>query len=328
MKRTIPWSAKPTAVVEARLASLHGAQRPVKLFLVQTLGPTLFIVRHETTPSTGDDATATDLTTTTTTTTENDITTTTDPTTTTDNDTAPLHPPTRSTSRKYKVAIGNPQRCTCGDRSICIHILFCMTKVLGVPKDNPLTWQRALVEREINDVCSGQVARAARMAATGGNQRRGRQDLHTNFLRRHRSSSSSSTNDLKKKKQDESSNKRLEVQRKEIEVDDTCPVCLESLLVVPADNDASMPLSYCKRGCGKNVHVAVRCDLSNDLFFGFYKPHPLFVASICERILTSFSNGCWYPNIFFFFPLHSCCFLSATFCFCSACSSGHNISMT
>ena len=50
-----------------------------------------------------------------------------------------------------------------------------MTKVLGVPKDNPLTWQRALVEREINDVCSGQVARAARMAATGGNQRRGRQ---------------------------------------------------------------------------------------------------------------------------------------------------------
>ena len=141
MKRTIPWSAKPTAVVEARLASLHGIQRPIKLFLVQTLGPTLFIVRHETTPSNVNDN-ATDTTTTTTTTDTTTTTTDTDNDTTdndttdndTDNDTAPPHPPTRTsrTSRKYKVAIGNPQRCTCGDRSICIHILFCMTKVLGV----------------------------------------------------------------------------------------------------------------------------------------------------------------------------------------------------
>ena len=61
------------------------------------------------------------------------------------------------------------------------------------------------MEREINDVCSGQVARAARLSvATGGrNQRRGREgrigELHTNFLRRNRSSSLSSTNNLKGK---------------------------------------------------------------------------------------------------------------------------------
>ena len=85
------------------------------------------------------------------------------------------------------------------------NIFHSFTLFFKVPKNNPLIWQRALVEREINDVCSGQVARAARLSvATGGrNQRRGRGgqigELHTNFLRRNRSSSLSSTNNLKGK---------------------------------------------------------------------------------------------------------------------------------
>ena len=51
-----------------------------------------------------------------------------------------------------------------------MHILFCMTKVLGVPPENPLVWQQALVEREINMICSGQGAREARARRdeTGG----------------------------------------------------------------------------------------------------------------------------------------------------------------
>ena len=63
------------------------------------------------------------------------------------------------------------------------------------------------------------------------------------------------------------SNKSREVKRKEIEMEDTCPVCLESLLVASTTDNESMPLSYCKRGCGKNVHVAVSVSLKNNLFF-------------------------------------------------------------
>ena len=239
MKRIIPFRAKTTPIIEARLASLEGAERPVKLFLVQTLGPTLFMIRHEyaVQPSTAE----------------------------------PSEPEQQQpASRKYKVAIGNPQRCSCGDKEICIHILFCMTKVLGVPKDHPLTWQRALVEREINDVCSGQIARAARAASQTSSER---STQHTNFLRSRRQtrSRSSSNSDTK-------NSAVLTAQRKPIDQGDKCPVCLEGLIeeateetTEEATNEItanSGHLVYCKKGCGKNVHVAcmlVWAEHQNDI---------------------------------------------------------------
>lgn len=238
MKRLLPYRAKLTATVETRLQSLEGSQRPVKLFLVQTLGPTLFIVRQEstTTPTAEQQQLL--------------------------QPSPPSPPPPTTTTRKYKVAIGNPQRCSCGARELCIHILFCMTKVLGVPKDNPLTWQRALVEREINDVCSGQVARAARAAVQNSTARR---QQHTNFLRSRRSHSDTSKT---------TTSSTLTAKRKPIDTGDTCPVCLENLQDTAEEAEDTLAaathhnLVYCKKGCGKNVHTAcmlVWAEHQNDI---------------------------------------------------------------
>ena len=127
-----------------------------------------------------------------------------------------------------------------------------MTKVLGVPKDNPLVWQRALVEREINNVCSGQVRRAARAALQQSSERRQQQ---TNFLRRRKTQTTAPN----------PTSAALVAERRPVEMGDTCPVCLEELTEgVDGDNskegntDEPHPkkLVYCKKGCGKNVHTA------------------------------------------------------------------------
>jgi hypothetical protein len=219
MKRLLPYRNQIPETVSARLALLEPSTsnepRPFKLFLVQTLGPTLFLIRHES------QINSTDTTTTIIT--------------------------TKTTTKKYKVAIGNPQRCSCGDKELCVHILFCMTKVLGVPKDNPLTWQRALVEREINNVCSGQVARAARAAREAASSPNSRRQRHTNFLRRRKT----------KSLEDGTPGKSFTAERKPIENGDTCPVCLEDLDEAEENESPNKKnLVYCKKGCGKNVHVA------------------------------------------------------------------------
>ena len=150
--------------------------------------------------------------------------------------------------RTYKVAIGNPHKCSCGSRDICQHILFCMIKVLGVPRDNPLVWQRALVEREINMIISGRLV--SHMEARGDNSQRPRH----NFLRRR----SSSAPGLDKSRSRKSKN----VERRSVDASDKCPVCLECLRSDHSDKNVdvtckrnSRNLVFCKKGCGKSLHA-------------------------------------------------------------------------
>ena len=297
--RCLPFRAKPGAVVETRIAQLTGSpstsaesssdssttassSRPLRLFLVQTLGPTLFIVRQEMTTNhranhgraeSSDEMNGTSG--------EN-----TEPvdfsaasaaaavasdaaaiTSVINNESAPLASRSASISSdieqttsvlnqtrvrsKFKVAIGNPQRCSCGDKEICVHILFCMIKVLGVPADNPLAWQRALVEREINMVCSGQIARESRRreASNGASSSVPRH----NFLRRRSAASRYSTQKTK------DMGDSMVAQRKVIEDGDSCPVCLEDLCPETSESEqveTGQRLTYCRKGCGKNVHLS------------------------------------------------------------------------
>ena len=56
---------------------------------------------------------------------------------------------------KRRVLVG-PQSCSCGGgkggSELCAHLLFVMLRVLRVPRENPLVWQLALIDRELDEV--------------------------------------------------------------------------------------------------------------------------------------------------------------------------------
>lgn len=68
--------------------------------------------------------------------------------------------------RKYRVLIGAQQQCSCRDvAELCIHLLFVMIKVLRVPADNPLAWQRSLLDSEVSQILAGKHLRMSARTA-------------------------------------------------------------------------------------------------------------------------------------------------------------------
>ncbi len=57
---------------------------------------------------------------------------------------------------KTKVLIGSRVTCSCPkcdiSRDVCVHTLFVMLRVLGVPPNNPLVWQGSLLDRELDEL--------------------------------------------------------------------------------------------------------------------------------------------------------------------------------
>eukprot|EP00794_Sanderia_malayensis_P003262 gene3262-3743_t len=119
---------------------------------------------------------------------------------------------------KLKVFLGDPNSCTCGtfskEKELCIHILWVMLRKFRVSKDNPLIFQKALVEREISELIQG---------------------VHVQ-IREERKAESSTVGESK-------------LNPKTIEEEDVCPICQEDLIA------CKEPLTYCKFGCGNNVHI-------------------------------------------------------------------------
>ncbi len=65
------------------------------------------------------------------------------------------------TQRKFKVRIGDPHHCNCKEQNgelLCVHILFVLLKVFRLPQDNPLVWQHALLEAEVDQLLRGHFA--------------------------------------------------------------------------------------------------------------------------------------------------------------------------
>ncbi|XP_065826851.1 E3 ubiquitin-protein ligase ZSWIM2-like isoform X2 [Oscarella lobularis] len=123
--------------------------------------------------------------------------------------------------RKHKVYLGDPHSCTCStfiqERELCIHILWVILKKFRMPKENPLVYQRCMVEREINELVYGRNLRMAKRPA------------------------------VEERVQDDAGGD--EVKQKELTGNDVCPICQDELL------ESSEPITYCKRGCGKSVHI-------------------------------------------------------------------------
>ena len=48
------------------------------------------------------------------------------------------------------MTIGDVQACTCNQEEPCVHILFVMVRIMRLEKDNPLVWQKSLVDAEVD----------------------------------------------------------------------------------------------------------------------------------------------------------------------------------
>ncbi|XP_072029613.1 E3 ubiquitin-protein ligase ZSWIM2-like [Amphiura filiformis] len=137
-------------------------------------------------------------------------------------------------TKKYKVFLGDPHTCTCPvfhkEKDLCKHICWVLLKKFRVPRENPLSFQLGLVEREINELLQGiakkeqrPTRRAIELAKKAGNQ----PEKHA------------------------TGDGREVLQQKEITEDDVCPICQDELL------EKREPVTYCRYGCGKSTHI--RC---------------------------------------------------------------------
>jgi E3 ubiquitin-protein ligase ZSWIM2 len=100
----------------------------------------------------------------------------------------------------------------------CLHSLFVMHKVFRVPTDNPLCWQHALIDPEIEQLIRG----------------RFNSDIYVN---------------RRKKPAECASNAApADVPQKQITEEDSCPICMEGLL------NCGQPLDWCRGGCGNSIH--------------------------------------------------------------------------
>lgn len=153
------------------------------------------------------------------------------------------HPSSRLVAEARRLAGAAP-----GDTSdrfgsseeVCAHILFVMTKVLRVPRSNPIVWQVSLVDRELDEAL-----RCERGGGTG-RQRNTLRDANREETRRIDSLADSSS----------SKNASKSVSARPLEPDEPCPICYDPMEEPQrTDNTHGVRrLVHCGEGCGRSVH--------------------------------------------------------------------------
>ncbi|XP_060607453.1 uncharacterized protein LOC132759651 isoform X2 [Ruditapes philippinarum] len=130
-------------------------------------------------------------------------------------------------TKPCKAFLGDPHSCTCTqfmkDRDLCKHICWLLLKKFRVPQTNPMSWQKGLVEREINEILRGITQQM-------------RKKVPTAVTRWRRPMSSDS-------------DAREVIPQRDIAEDDVCPICQDELLA------KRLPVTYCKFGCGNSIHI-------------------------------------------------------------------------
>ena len=70
-----------------------------------------------------------------------------------------------STGNVYEISISTTPSCTCPDylngNAPCKHIIYVLCKALGLTRDDPRVWQKALLEVELEDVLNSKVRKTA-----------------------------------------------------------------------------------------------------------------------------------------------------------------------
>ncbi|KAM9328348.1 E3 ubiquitin-protein ligase ZSWIM2 [Pholidichthys leucotaenia] len=125
-------------------------------------------------------------------------------------------------AKSFKVCLGDTHTCTCPvstkEQEPCKHICWVLLRKFGLPREHEYSFQHGLVERQILEVLQG---------------------LHQ--IKPHQNEYDTPTTSGTPKKS---------VCRKEIQAEVVCPICQEELL------EKKYPVTYCRLGCGNNVHVS------------------------------------------------------------------------
>jgi len=248
--RSLPYVSKKSErtqqVVDEVLGS-EGARRR-RMFLVATSGPTSFVVK-EAAPAdeaAADDAPA--------------------PAPASPRGDVPASPRleesplSRARQRpvKHRVRIGAKHGCSCGGvdekaGELCHHVHFVLLKVLRVPAGNPLAWQPALTDSELDSVLDFR-ARFERRAQTIARKHE--------YLRRRQGGGAGPRSFVTESDVAEGELAIIDALAPGPKTanapalpteEEMCPVCLDPLDV----SEDGSPLTYCVKTCGNWVHV--RC---------------------------------------------------------------------
>ncbi|XP_068575758.1 E3 ubiquitin-protein ligase ZSWIM2 [Cebidichthys violaceus] len=130
--------------------------------------------------------------------------------------------------RNFTVCLGDPHSCTCPvftkEQEPCKHICWVLLRKFRLPREHEYSFQLGLVERQILEVLHG---------------------LHRTKDHRTENDPSAASGS-----QPVTGQEAGNVWRKVIQAQDVCPICREVLL------EKKQPVSYCRFGCGNNVHIS------------------------------------------------------------------------
>ncbi|XJO71718.1 hypothetical protein BDV3_001186 [Batrachochytrium dendrobatidis] len=146
-------------------------------------------------------------------------------------------PDSSVTFKKFKVALGFSQKCSCSQHmlgnDLCVHILWVMLKIFHIDPDCDMIYQTSLTEREISEMLQNR----------------------KNFISL-RQTSIKTIKDKKMACSDGASEafsnlslKPKELEPRPIEPHDVCAICQEELL------SPATPLAHCRFSCGNSIHV-------------------------------------------------------------------------
>ena len=135
-----------------------------------------------------------------------------------------------STGDVNKVTLGNPHKCTC-KQDFCPHLLFCLTKVLKLPKTHPFCYQVGLTDNEMTQVLDGScVTQTKRMSI-----KECMKPVPSALMPAVAAEAGAIIDPGK-------------VPRIAVEPGDTCPICYGEMDV------EMLGLTWCRSGCGQNIH--------------------------------------------------------------------------
>jgi Txe/YoeB family toxin of Txe-Axe toxin-antitoxin module len=178
----------------------------------------------------------------------------------------------------FKVTLGNPHTCTCDDylaNKFCVHIVFCVVKVLRCDKNHPLCHQAGLTDPELDQLLSGQCSRVGRAPAPVGRNRR---TASTRSSVENDSSASSRSPQKNKIEKPDFAHKATRQPLSDNVDENNCPICQDTL-------EESQALTWCRRGCGANLHAA--CMLK-------YSQHKTSGRSSSQaEVLCPLCRECW-----------------------------------
>ncbi|KAJ1975236.1 hypothetical protein H4R34_004413 [Dimargaris verticillata] len=165
-----------------------------------------------------------------------------------------------STGNVYTVQIDRRPRCSCIDyrySRFCKHILFVMIKVLRLPPDNPLVYQRAWLRSELAQILANMAPDPAAVASKQIQQE------YRRLAAPDRQPVDPPTDNAAVPKPDDALVSAMGIRRRmlvsmaldsnETEADDDlCPICYD---IMTPEQWRNQELLWCQRGCGNNVHL-------------------------------------------------------------------------